>query len=533
MIDSHYSSVEISVSKPSGEMPPANRVEFEELISGISAQLIATGPEDLEGTIESALHNVRAFFNADRCALLTVSENLEMLHVAYASYSDGTRRVSGEIDLARLYPWTRKRLVIDREVLSMSSRSELPPEAKVDLSTFEMMGTQSLLILPIKVAQRRLHLILISTVREEVSWPAEYIPRLRLLGEMLINTVERNQALERLQRQREKLHSENDYLRKEVRQKLGEQSIVGRCEAIRRTLALAEQVASTDSTVLLLGETGCGKGRFASYIHERSTRRDRTMITVNCSAIPDSLMESELFGREKGAYTGALAKQIGRFELAHGSTLFIDEIGELPLEMQVKLLRVLENRTIERLGNPKPISVNVRIIAATNRNLAVAIREGKFREDLYYRLNVFPITVPPLRERRDDIPLFVQAFIDEFAGTMAKPIEEIEPGSMEALLSYSWPGNVRELRNVVERAMIMATSSMLRIAVPEMETRVPVQTDLASVERTHILNVLNESGWRIRGPHGAAARLGLKPTTLESRIKNLGLVRPGTQAPLS
>jgi formate hydrogenlyase transcriptional activator len=530
MSDPHHSSDVISALDSSGDTAPVNRIEFEELLSDVSARLIAVDPEHVSQTIQSAIDQVRTFFRADRSGLLAVSDNHEIMHVAYASYSDGTRQVSGDINLSQLYPWCHRRVVVDREVLCISRRDELPAEAKVDRSSFEAMGTKSLLVLPISVAHSRLHLILISTVREQRNWPEQYVPRLRLLGEMLINTIERTQALDRLQHQREKLHSENDYLRQEVRQKLGKQTIIGRGHAIRHTLAMAEQVASTDSTVLLLGETGSGKGRLASYIHECSPRRDRTMITVNCSAIPASLLESELFGREKGAYTGALAKQIGRFELAHGSTLFIDEIGELPIEMQVKLLRVLESRTIERLGNPRPIAVDVRIIAATNRELGAAIQEGRFRKDLYYRLNVFPITIPPLRDRREDIPLFVQAFIDEFAGTMAKPMEEVDPESLEALLAYPWPGNVRELRNVVERAMIMSTSSILRIATPEVEVRVPAQSDLHSVERTHILNILNETGWRIRGPHGAAARLGLKPTTLESRIKNLGLIRPGTQA---
>jgi formate hydrogenlyase transcriptional activator len=349
----------------------------------------------------------------------------------------------------------------------------------------------------------------------------------RRVVEAVEDVTERRQALEDLQRLRERLESENVYLRQEAKKRLGSEAIIGRSATIRRTLALAEQVATTNSTVLLLGETGCGKGRFASYIHECSQRRDGHMITVNCAAIPHSLIESELFGREKGAYTGALSKQVGRFELAHGSTLFIDEIGELPLEMQVKFLRVLESHTIERLGNPKPISVDVRIIAATNRDLASEVRNGRFRQDLFYRLNVFPISVPPLRERREDIPLFVRAFIGEFAGTMAKPVKEVDLGSLEALAGYLWPGNVRELRNVVERAIIMTTGPTLLIPLPDVDAVATGSTQMGAIQRAHIEKVLHETGWRIRGPHGAAARLGLKPTTLESRIKSLGLTRPG------
>jgi formate hydrogenlyase transcriptional activator len=345
--------------------------------------------------------------------------------------------------------------------------------------------------------------------------------------EAVEDVTERRQALEDLQRLRERLESENVYLRQEAKKRLGSDAIIGRSNAILRTLEMAEQVATTNSTVLLLGETGSGKGRFASYIHECSQRRDRHMITVNCSAIPSSLIESELFGREKGAYTGALSKQVGRFELAHGSTIFIDEIGDLPLEMQVKFLRVLDSHTIERLGNPKPISVDVRIIAATNRDLASEVRNGRFRQDLYYRLNVFPIAVPPLRERRQDIPLFVSTFIREFAGTMAKPVKQVDPSSLEALAAYSWPGNVRELRNVVERAMIMTNGPTLLIPLPGMDAIRLGNTDLDAIQRAHIEKILHETGWRIRGPHGAAARLGLNPTTLESRLKSLGLKRPG------
>jgi transcriptional regulator with GAF, ATPase, and Fis domain len=302
---------------------------------------------------------------------------------------------------------------------------------------------------------------------------------------------------------------------------------VGRSAAIRRSLALAEQVAATDSTALLLGETGTGKERVASYIHDCSRRRNRLMIVVNCSAIPAPLLESELFGREKGAYTGALSRQVGRFELAHGSTLFLDEVGELPVEVQAKLLRVLENRTIERLGNPKPIPVDVRIIAATHRDLAAAVRDGRFREDLYYRLNVFPIQIPPLRDRLEDVPSLVRTFVEELTRTMGKRIEEIDARSLDALADYAWPGNVRELRNAVERAMIMATGPTLSLEVPP-----PISAESLSrstvTGQAQIEQVLHETGWRIRGPHGAAARLGLKPTTLESRIRKLGLTRPGT-----
>jgi transcriptional regulator with GAF, ATPase, and Fis domain len=294
-------------------------------------------------------------------------------------------------------------------------------------------------------------------------------------------------------------------------------------------LEQVRQVAATDSTVLLLGETGTGKELFAAQIHELSGRRGRPMVRVNCSAIPATLIESELFGREKGAFTGALARQVGRFELADHSTIFLDEIGDLPMDIQVKLLRALEERQIERLGSPKPIRIDTRIIAATHRNLEQRIAEETFRDDLFYRLNVFPIHVPPLRERVEDIPLLVWRFVEEFSKAFGKRIDAIPRDNIAALQRYTWPGNIRELRNVVERGMIVANGTRLAIPVPESaSTAGPRSTRLADVEKDHIRSVLESTGWRIRGAGGAADRLGLPPTTLETRMAKLGLTRPRT-----
>ena len=303
--------------------------------------------------------------------------------------------------------------------------------------------------------------------------------------------------------------------------------IVGRSAAIRRVLKQAEQVAATDSTVLILGETGTGKELIAAHIHEQSARRNRPMVRVNLAAIPHTLIESELFGREKGAYTGALSRQIGRFELANHSTIFLDEIGDLPGDIQVKLLRVLEQREIERLGSPTAFPVNVRIIAATHRNLPERIAEEAFRDDLFYRLNVFPIAMPPLRDRVEDIPLLVWRFVDEFSAAFGKQIEFIPKANMSALKEYHWPGNVRELRNVVERAMVVAAGPRLSIALPVVSSVSGNRSmKMADVMRAHILSVLETARWRIRGPGGAAEQLGLPPTTLETRMAKLGLARP-------
>jgi formate hydrogenlyase transcriptional activator len=302
------------------------------------------------------------------------------------------------------------------------------------------------------------------------------------------------------------------------------------CEslAIQQVLQQVEQVARTPATVLLLGETGVGKEVMAQAIHDLSPRHDREMIRVSCAAIPTALIESELFGRERGAYTGALSRQIGRFEAAHGSTLFLDEIGELPMEVQVKLLRALQERVIERLGSTQSIRIDVRIIAATNRNLDDAVRDKTFREDLYYRLNVFPIVVPPLRERIEDIPALVWSFVDEFSTLFGKPIESIAKESLCELQRYHWPGNVRELRNVIERAVIVATGRQLMVPPPRPctpRTRPHNAMTLSELEVDHIRGVLESTEWRVRGIGGAAERLGLKPTTLESRMAKLGITR--------
>jgi PAS domain S-box-containing protein len=350
-----------------------------------------------------------------------------------------------------------------------------------------------------------------------------------------ITEKKRNQrALEdaycQIQQLTERLEQENQYLRHEIQPKRSLGGIVCESPALAAVLQQVERVATTSSTVLISGETGTGKELIASAIHEQSSRCGRVMYRINCAALAPTLIESELFGREKGAYTGALTKQMGRFELADGSTLFLDEVGELPLELQAKLLRVLQEGTFERLGNPETVHVDVRIIAATNRDLAQATREGKFREDLFYRLNVFPIHVPPLRERLEAIPALVWSLIDEFSRAMGKTIESVPRRTMEALQHYSWPGNIRELRNVIERSMIMCDGPVLHIELPASAAHPATrEMTLAELERDYIVEVLAQTRGQIRGPRGAAERLGLKPTTLESRMLKLGIPRHADQ----
>jgi PAS domain S-box-containing protein len=350
----------------------------------------------------------------------------------------------------------------------------------------------------------------------------------RKLSEQALNdvNVQLLEANEQIRKLKERHEHENIHLKQEIKLAGNHLEVVGQSQAILKVLRKSEQVSATDATVLLLGETGTGKELIARSIHRDSKRGAQRMVNVNCAALPASLVENELFGRERGAYTGALTREVGRFELADRSTIFLDEIGELPLELQAKLLRVLQEGEFERLGSSKTIHVNVRLIAATSRNLETAVREGKFREDLYYRLNVFPILVPPLRERREDIPMLTWHFLRELGGKMGRSVEAVRATTMKAFQDYSWPGNVRELRNVIERNLIVHPSRVFEAELPDgMCAATAVGSTIEEVERNHINRELERSSWRVRGLGGAAETLGLKPTTLEARMKKLGIVR--------
>jgi transcriptional regulator with GAF, ATPase, and Fis domain len=336
--------------------------------------------------------------------------------------------------------------------------------------------------------------------------------------------------LAEIEKLKSQLEKENIYLREEIRTELGFGRIIGGSDALQYVLFRAQQVAPTDATVLILGETGVGKGMVAYAIHEMSARKDKPMITVNCAALPANLIESELFGREKGAFTGAHAKQAGRFEVADGGTIFLDEIGDLPLELQSKLLRVLQDGEFERLGSPRTIKVDVRVIASTSRDLKAEMRGGRFREDLYYRLNVFPVTLPPLRMRVNDIPELANHFIDKYAQKFGRRFETISKDTMKVLQSYHWPGNVRELEHVIERAVITSPVPVFQLVDQLEHESVEVEEGtlqgFEAMAREHILQVLKNTSWKIEGEGGAAAILGLKPSTLRFRIKKLGIKRP-------
>ena len=347
-------------------------------------------------------------------------------------------------------------------------------------------------------------------------------------------TVELRTALSEIKTMKDQLEAENIYFRQEIRMKHQFGHILGQSDGLKYVLYRAEQVAPTNTTVLILGETGTGKELIAAAIHNMSPRKDRLLITVNCAALPANLIESELFGREKGAFTGADTRQVGRFEVANGSTLCLDEIGELPLEAQAKLLRAIQHNEFERLGSSHTIKVDARIVATTNRNLEEEVRKGRFRQDLYYRLNVFPITVPPLRQRKEDIPLLVQAFIERYSRKLGKQITSIQKETMKALQDYPWPGNVRELESVLERAVILCFGPVLQLADKLEISSLPLSSTvrtLEEMERNQILKILSETRWRIEGKGGAAAVLGLHPSTLRARMHKLGILRPETKEP--
>jgi len=338
--------------------------------------------------------------------------------------------------------------------------------------------------------------------------------------------LELKNAFSEIEKLKNQLERENIYLQEEVKFQHSHSEIIGDSKAMQKVLSLAEQVANTESTVLLLGETGTGKELLANAIHNMSPRKERAIVMVNCAALQPNLIESELFGHERGAFTGAVTTRLGRFEIADGSTIFLDEVGELPFELQSKLLRVLQEGSFERLGSGKTIEVDVRVLAATNQDLRKAVEEGDFREDLFYRLNVFPINIPPLRERREDIPLLVNRLVEEYGDKMGKKIDNISKKTMEALMSYKWPGNIRELRNVIEKAMILSSGSTLQLDLPNVKHSPRDQSaSLEEVEKNHIRQILDRTGWRVRGSGGAAEALGLNPNTLDSKMKKLGIKR--------
>jgi formate hydrogenlyase transcriptional activator len=390
-------------------------------------------------------------------------------------------------------------------------------------------GIQSMCSVPLTVHDRRLGTLSVGRLGGEPFTDSD-ANLVASVASQVGFSVENALAFQEIGELKEKLAAEKVYLENEIRTEYNFEEIIGQSAALKSVLRQVETVAPTDSAVLICGETGTGKELIARAIHDLSRRRERTFVKLNCAAIPTGLLESELFGHERGAFTGAIAQRVGRFELADGGTLFLDEVGDIPLELQPKLLRVLQEQEFERLGSARTKRVDVRVVAATNRNLEEMVAAGTFRNDLYYRLNVFPIVLPALRERAEDIPPLVRYFVQKFARRMKKHIESIPADTMAALSQYGWPGNIRELENALERAVILTSGPVLRVPVSEFRERVVAPsastTTLEATEREAILRALQESNWVLGGPQGAAVRLGLKRTTLQSRLQKLGIERP-------
>ncbi|MBI2355064.1 MAG: sigma 54-interacting transcriptional regulator [Deltaproteobacteria bacterium] len=506
-------------------------LKFEAILSDLSAAFINVPVAEVDAKIEEELHKIVDFLGFDRSTVWRVSpENGEMICTHSYSLPGITKP---PVTHSGVVPqWDA--MVHQGEIFKVSDVDELPDTFwKEKQYCKEYGGIKSILFIPAAVGGVVEGFITFVSYTVKRAWPDLLIQRLRLLWEVFANALERKRAVQKIQKAlaeieslKDRLEAENLYLRDRINIEHKYEKIIGKSDAIQKVLLQAEQVAPTDSTVLIQGETGTGKELIAGAIHSLSSRKSRTMVKLNCAALPSTLIEAELFGHEKGAYTGASSRQIGRFEAANGSTIFLDEIGELPLELQAKLLRVLQEGQFERLGSSIPVEVDVRVIAATNRNLLQAVKEGKFREDLYYRLNVFPISVPSLRERREDISLLVWAMVKEFGKAFEKSIERIPKTCMEALERYQWPGNIRELRNAVERAMILSHGPVLFIDVPDNSGTAPSTTlSLEEMERLHITAVLESAGWRVRGKNGAAEILKVKATTLDAKMKKLGITR--------
>lgn len=503
---------------------------FERAISTVAAGLVNLPPELVASEIEKGLKIVGEALGADTITLALPQADGD-LRVVYEWTSE---RLPGHVykgEQFQDFSWLADQ-IRNNELVTISKLSEWPPEATAEIASCRKHGLEATNLVPFQLRNDQIGYVIISWAGPQVAL-SHLVVQQQLVGKILGEALSRREAelalrdsLTEIEALKDSLRKENVYLRQEAKVKFRTTDIVGDSAALQETLVKVQQVAPTDSTVLILGETGTGKELIARAIHENSSRRDNLMVQVNCASLPSTLIEAELFGREKGAYTGALTRELGRFEIADGSTIMLDEIGEMSLDLQAKLLRVLQDGEFERLGSTKTRKVDVRVIAATNRDLAEAMEKKEFREDLYYRLNVFPIAVPPLRERVEDMSQLVWAFVQEFSQTMGKTIEAIPANSMDALKSYSWPGNVREVRNVIERAMIVSPGPTLQIELPVGRLSPGVDSRrLADVEYEHIRSVVESTNWRVRGPGGAADILGLKPTTLEARMKKLGLKR--------
>ena len=521
----------------SGEQPA-----FERMVGALSARFAGIEPGRFDEEVTDCLRAVVEWFGTDRASFMEFSLDLSALRTSHAFATNQAIEPAGPRFLQESTPWYFAELQQGRGVCLGRMPEDLPQEAEAERAYVARVGMRAIMSVPLAIAGRIQCVLSTGDFTRTREWTPLDLSRFRIVGEILASAFDRKRRdaeqlarMEEIRALKERLQEENVSLREEVRSAHDFEEIVGQGPALSQVLARLAHVAPTDVAVLLLGETGTGKELLARALHQRSPRSGRAFVRVNCAAIPASLIESELFGHEKGAFTGAVAARAGRFEAAHGGTLFLDEIGELGIDVQAKLLRVLQDGTFERVGSSRTMRPDVRIVAATNRDLGRAMAEGRFREDLYYRLNVFPIGLPPLRERREDIPLLVWSIINRRQRALGRLIADVPKRVMQALVAYDWPGNVRELENVIERALILSRGSTLRVEDLTGATPRPAASDappaatlrrLDDVERDHIRAVLERCGWRVNGEGNAAEVLGLHPNTLRFRMKKLGITRP-------
>ena len=522
--------------------------EFERLLSEVSAKYINLPVDEIEYVAKNDFGRLARLLGVDRCVLHLIAENKQEWRAGaykwekyFAWWSDeyvASGREESEFISQDPDFWENMQYLVNKWSKGLVSRftyvEELPEEAKGTKTLLRKIGIKSSMSVPITVGGSLVGAIAVSTIYSHRTWPDELVAKLRLFGEVFVNALVRKRseesllkALSEVRKLKEQIEADYSYLKEEINLEHDFREIVGNSDALKQILVKVKQVAPTNVNVLLLGETGTGKGLIARAIHNASKCKDRPLVQVNCATLTPTLIESELFGYERGAFTGAHARKIGRFELANGTTLFLDEIGELPLDLQAKLLRVLQDGEFERVGGTATIRTNVRVIAATNRDLRKEVDTGRFRQDLWYRLNVFPIHVPPLRERLDDIPLFVKFFVDKYGKWMGKQFDTISQKTIKALQRYAWPGNIRELENLIERAVITSAEGNLQVELPmRHDGRGVDEKTFREFERDYLLKILKAASWVINGPRGAATRLGFKPSTLRSRMQKLGIERP-------
>lgn len=508
------------------------RLQFETMLADLSTRFVNLASDQIDAEIVHHLKKIAETLEIDRCSVAEYNDEKTKLSVTHAYAVPGVVRMP-DIVINKQFPWWNQRL-LRGEIPVMTSPAALPDEASAERKYAYQHGIKSSVLVPMAVGGTFLGVVGFASLQSEHQWNESLVQRLKLVGQVFANALMRKRAEERLYKAfaeinhlKDRLEAENSFLKEEINLQHAHGGFIGQSPPIKKVLAQAEQVAGTDTTVLLLGETGTGKELLAQEIHGFSQRKGRTMITVNCAALPSNLTESELFGHEKGAYTGAQSRRIGRFELADGSSLFLDEVGELSLGLQAKLLRVLQEKRFERLGGHETITSDARLIAATNRDLLQAVETGGFRMDLYYRLSVFPITIPPLRDRREDIPALVWFFVRYFCEKTGKRIDTITKSTMKALQNHHWPGNVRELKNIIERAVIISPHNKLLVEISKTPSPAgDIHKTLDDVQKNHIQKVLKATNWRVRGEKGAAEILNLKPSTLESRMAKLGIKRP-------